>query len=806
MKKNISINISGIIFHIEEDGYDSLKKYLDSIQKYFSSFDDSAEILADIEGRIAEIFLSRLNEEKQVITLEDVSNLMATMGSVSDFKAAEAQETDDSGATDPQADTSTSEDSRSYSGAGSTAGAYAVPKSLLRDEKRKILGGVCAGLGSYLNVDPVWIRLLFALLFFAYGITLLIYVIMWLIVPGSYDLDEPVSGKKMYRDPERKVIAGVSGGLAAYLGIDIIAVRILFIIFFFVGGVGLFLYIVLWIILPEARTLTDRVRMQGEPVTLSNIESTFKKNRSEAGHQEDPVTRIVLFPFRLIGMILTALARILNPLVDVLRIVIGIILVICGLGMIFGLVVSAGALTGLFTAASFAWPWGDPADAAIPVDVMVRSFPVWTAVAAFVASIVPAIFIVLLGFSATANRIVFGAAAGWTLFVLFFVSVAVLAVSVPKIVISFHEDGVHRVDTTYALTGAKSVFRINETGLEKYDVVRLDLRGHDEQQFRLRQAFEARGRSRNNAIENARMVTYNVDVQDSVFTFDSNLTFSEDAVFRAQQLDMILYIPYGHPFMMDEEFARFVTNYVDCCGWDGFDEVYRYTWVITEEAGLTCIDCPHTRPDEDHETPDQTSWTSPVTYDDFNEIEITGNFNLTLTNSDEYAVNIHGSDRRYRIYRTGRTLVIAYDGPKKIKWNSHDVNVEEIHLDIALPELEKIEANGMGTVKFVSFRSDDVEIEGRGPVKVRGDLLVDRLTIDLTGNSEANLSGQVDRMNARLQMASTFRGYDLDVRDAVVEASGFSTARVTVREHLQIEEGIASKVDFRGNPRVTWID
>ncbi|MEQ9306435.1 MAG: hypothetical protein RJQ14_21160, partial [Marinoscillum sp.] len=60
MKKTVSINIGGIIFHIEEDGYDKLKIYLDSVNKYFSTFEDSAEIIADIESRIAEIFLSKL--------------------------------------------------------------------------------------------------------------------------------------------------------------------------------------------------------------------------------------------------------------------------------------------------------------------------------------------------------------------------------------------------------------------------------------------------------------------------------------------------------------------------------------------------------------------------------------------------------------------------------------------------------------------------------------------------------------------------------------------------------------------------
>ena len=91
MKKNISINISGIIFHIEEDGYEKLKNYLDSISGYFSSFDDSGEIVADIESRIAEIFLSKLNEGKQVITIKDVDSLVATMGSIRDFQTVEEE-------------------------------------------------------------------------------------------------------------------------------------------------------------------------------------------------------------------------------------------------------------------------------------------------------------------------------------------------------------------------------------------------------------------------------------------------------------------------------------------------------------------------------------------------------------------------------------------------------------------------------------------------------------------------------------------------------------------------------------------
>ena len=144
MKKNISINISGIIFHIEEDGFEQLKVYLESINKYFSSFDDSGEIVADIESRIAEIFLSKLNEGKQVITLEDVDSLITTMGSIRDFQAVEEEgpikETEQATETE-----SGKESEKEKEKSGDAAGG---PKKLHRDANRKLLGGVAAGIAN----------------------------------------------------------------------------------------------------------------------------------------------------------------------------------------------------------------------------------------------------------------------------------------------------------------------------------------------------------------------------------------------------------------------------------------------------------------------------------------------------------------------------------------------------------------------------------------------------------------------------------------------------------------------------------
>lgn len=795
MKKNISINISGIIFHIEEDGYDTLKKYLDSINKYFSTFEDSSEILADIESRIAEIFLSKLNEEKQVITWDDVNSLIATMGSVSDFKAAEDQEAE------PTATNSTSEqtgpestftnEQRSTSSGSST---FTPPKRLYRDQNRKILGGVSAGLGNYFSIDPLWIRLLFALMFFAYGISLIVYVIMWIAVPGSYDLDEPDTGKKMFRDPERKVIGGVSGGVAAFLGVDIVAVRVIFILLIFGGGVGFFIYIVLWLILPEAKTLTDRVQMQGEPVTLSNIESTIKKSQTEKiAEEETTLTKILLFPFRLIGMVLRAIGVVLVPIMEIIRVCFGVLIILIGVSLLFSVLVTAGVLFGIFSSGALSMPWiSELNESSIPIHTLTNTFSGWTAFAGFLASAVPSIFLILLGASVIAKRIVFSATAGWTLFITWFVSMIILAVSIPKIIFSFKEEGEYKVENVYTINGKTAVLKINEVGMDDYHATRLTIKGHYDKDFKLIQEFKSQGTTRAKAIENAKMVEYTMDFRDSIFTFDSNLRFKPDAEFRGQQLDMILMVPYNTPFTMDEGVSRILTHYIDWSERDG------QTWKYTEENGLECITC--------EKSEDDNGGTSDLR--DFDELEVSGKFDLRIINGHDYNVELLGPERekeKYKIYRTARTLVIEYSGRKR-NWEVNDLGIEEMRINVTMPTLEKLEATGFGNIRFDTFNGNDMEIESRGPIKIRGELDMQELSINLTGKSEAELSGHVNNLNARIELASRLRAYNLDVVDAMIEVSGASNAKVNVSGNLEIEEGVASDVDYRGNPNVVKRD
>jgi phage shock protein PspC (stress-responsive transcriptional regulator) len=95
--------------------------------------------------------------------------------------------------------------------------------------------------------------------------------------------------KRLYRDPENKVIGGVCSGIGAYFNLDPIWVRILFVLLVLAPGFGILLYIILWLVVPEARTAAERLEMRGHPVTISTLENSF---RQEVGDIKDKVNQM----------------------------------------------------------------------------------------------------------------------------------------------------------------------------------------------------------------------------------------------------------------------------------------------------------------------------------------------------------------------------------------------------------------------------------------------------------------------------------------------------------------------------------
>ena len=164
MNKTLTINLANSIFNIDENAYQALQRYLEAVKKYLTGTQGNEEILADVEARISELFSEKLTTEKQVIILQDVEQIIQVMGQPEDYSIDEDifDET-------PKSNTKTS----------------TRVKKLYRDGDQKLMGGVCSGIGHYLSIDPLWIRLLFIVFLFGGGFSVITYIILWAIVPEA---------------------------------------------------------------------------------------------------------------------------------------------------------------------------------------------------------------------------------------------------------------------------------------------------------------------------------------------------------------------------------------------------------------------------------------------------------------------------------------------------------------------------------------------------------------------------------------------------------------------------------------------
>ncbi len=188
MNKTVNINLAGIFFYIDEDAYKKLQHYLKAIQNSLGNSEATTEIMADIESRIAELFSESQSSDRQVIGIHEVEKVIKIMGQPEEYLVEE-------------------DATSSYT--NTTSSRTKTKKQLFRDTENSYIGGVAAGLAHYIGVEPIWVRILFLLLLFG-------------------------------------------------------------------GGSGVLIYVVLWMLMPEAKTASDKLLMYGEPVNINNIEKKIK--------------------------------------------------------------------------------------------------------------------------------------------------------------------------------------------------------------------------------------------------------------------------------------------------------------------------------------------------------------------------------------------------------------------------------------------------------------------------------------------------------------------------------------------------
>ena len=192
MNKTININLGGIFFHIDEMAYQKLKRYLDAIRRSLSDDPQGRdEIINDIELRIGELLSERVKDVRQVVNENDIDEVTKIMGKPEDYLV----------------DEEIFEDEPVYR-------KRTTSKKLFRDGDDKFLGGVCSGLAHYIGMEPIWMR------------------IIWLVIAFGF-------------------------------------------------GVGFFIYPLLWILIPVAETTTEKLQMKGEPVNISNIEKKIREEFSD---------------------------------------------------------------------------------------------------------------------------------------------------------------------------------------------------------------------------------------------------------------------------------------------------------------------------------------------------------------------------------------------------------------------------------------------------------------------------------------------------------------------------------------------
>lgn len=184
MKITVSINLGGYSFNIDEDAYAELKRYLKNLEFHFAGEESSSEILSDIETRMAELFRTKLTSYKQVINIQDVQQVISVLGTPEDISDTEG--------------------------------------------------------------------------------------------PSAREKFSSPGYHRMYRDPDHRVIGGVCAGIAAYWNLELWLVRVVFLILAMMG-VGFLIYLILYIVLPEARTTTEKIQMKGNQVNIHNIKDSVKK-------------------------------------------------------------------------------------------------------------------------------------------------------------------------------------------------------------------------------------------------------------------------------------------------------------------------------------------------------------------------------------------------------------------------------------------------------------------------------------------------------------------------------------------------
>lgn len=521
MKKTLTINLGGFIFHIDEDAFNQLERYLGTLRNQFSRTSGGDEIIADVETRMAELFRERNGETKEVVNTLDVEAVISVLGKPEDY----LQEEDYN---------SSSTDYDSY---------QSYSKKIHRDVDNRMIGGVAAGLAAYMNINPVWTRLLFFALFFS--------------------------------------------------------------------GFGLLLYIILWIVVPSARTTAGKLQMRGKPVTLSNIENFVREEAHAVGNSVKHMGRKAQDMNRNSNQVTGLISQFFNGIFEIIKLIFKFAFKIIGFFFLFVVFVALASLaTTLFVGFNLNdshYTWSEISDM---LQLVSNDSGIYNAITFGFSLLVlgPLFLIVYYGI-----RLVFGVeplnrGVRKGLGFLSLIGLIILGSTAYQLSEKFRANSYHISEQKLNLKAQSYNLEVvqddiyydfNESfntdfwtfsnGKSYYKGVKLDIRQSEKGYTYLETEFNGRGSSRQDARKNAQNLDFIIEVDSANLKFSNYYSIREGNFFRLQKIRHVLYMQPGDTVYLSAGTENLIYDVKNINDFWEYDMTSHY-WTMTEK-GLLCADC-----------------------------------------------------------------------------------------------------------------------------------------------------------------------------------------------------------------------
>jgi phage shock protein PspC (stress-responsive transcriptional regulator) len=425
-------------------------------------------------------------------------------------------------------------------------------------------------------------------------------------------------GRRLFRDPDDHLVAGVCAGIANYFDIDAVWVRLAFALFFPVAGTGFLLYVILWIIVPKAVTRADRMAMKGEKQNLQgfkkNLEdelSSVRQNFSNFGNEARPfVYKARDFAgdfFHHLGIFLGGTGRVFVKLI-------GVFILICCLSLTVFLIVAFVALIGFgrFT------PFQE-----LPFNLIRHSHAELIYISAFLAAFIPVLSIIFLTLKGIFNTGSVGRSTGSTILVIWLCALGVFIYYTTEIALNFRESAQYSENIPLKAVKENTYYlKLNDVKyFSKEDSIRLNIKSlapgvkitedpyayNDFEHFQYRrvhitiersdiaqpvlvETFKAKGRSYDDALFNVRNAKYRFIQQDSVLKFDYRLYAERNDLWHDEELYITLKIPLNSVMVIDDRLTTDMldgVNVNECKQLDKKENLPFATFIMTNN-GLQC--------------------------------------------------------------------------------------------------------------------------------------------------------------------------------------------------------------------------